>query len=261
MKTRIVLLVFFLSHLVGLALAQETRLKYIGIETGMTYIRGEISDKQYIRGEMPAYYMGYSTNSITSWSYKSFVGIKYEIFSLNDRFGLLGGLRFSHMNSSIGKSDYLTSNTDYFYWLYSQDGTNTEYLKIKEINQNANYIGIPLEIRFFTEKRPRVFQLYIKLGIEVSYLLRSETNIVFENAAMRIYERELISMLEKPEKFSAAIYGGGGFKIGGDQKPSVSIEACMPYIVLNPGSSGILKPIIGGGFQLNFQVPIKSKAQ
>ena len=75
------------------------------------------------------------------------------------------------------------------------------------------------------------------------------------------YEKDLIAMLEQPERISAAMYGGGGFKIGRDQKPSISIEACMPYIVLTSRSSGILQPLVGGGFQLNFQIPIKSKAQ
>src|SRR3990170_7850729 len=105
MKIKIVILVFFLSYYMGFSLAQETRIKYIGIEGGMTFIESEISDMDYLRGSMPSYYMGYSTNSITSSSYKSFIGIKSEIFSLSDRFGLLGGIRFSSMNSSIGKND------------------------------------------------------------------------------------------------------------------------------------------------------------
>jgi hypothetical protein len=261
MKIKIGLLTFFLSHYLAITFAQEPRLKYIGVEAGMTFIRSEMSDKEHVRAEMPSYYMTYSANSIVSWSVKSFAGIKFEIFSMNDRFGLLGGIRFSHLNNSIGKNHYWINTTDYFYWLYREDEINTEYLKINEIYQTANYIGIPLEIRFFTEKRPRIFQIYFKVGIEVNYLLSTKTGIVFINPAMETYEKEVIDMLEQPGRISAAIYGGGGFKIGKDQKPSVSIEACMPYFDLTPKSSGIVKPIFGGGFQLNFQVPIKSKAQ
>ena len=261
MKIKIVILVFFLSYYMGFSLAQETRLKYIGIEGGMTFIESEISDMDYLRGSMPSYYMGYSTNSITSSSYKSFIGIKSEIFSLSDRFGLLGGIRFSSMNSSIGKNDYWTNNTNYFYWLYRQDGINTEYLRIKEINQKSDYIGIPIEIRYFTARRPRLFQIYIKIGIEINYLLESKTGIVFNSPAMDPYEKDLSAMVEQPEKISSAIYGGGGIKLGRDQKPSISFEACMPYIFLTSRSSGILQPLFGGGFQLNFQIPIKPKAE
>jgi hypothetical protein len=165
------------------------------------------------------------------------------------------------MNSSIGKSDYWTNNTNYFYWLYRQDGINTEYLKVKEINQKSAYIGIPFEVRYFTAKRPRLFQIYFKLGIEINYLLKSKTGIVFNSSAMEPYEKDLIAMLEQPERIIAAIYGGGGFKLGRDQKPSISVEACMPYIFLTSRSTGILQPLFGGGIQLNFQIPIKSKAQ
>lgn len=261
MKVKILFLVLFLSYFTGFSLAQETRLKNIGIEAGSTFIEGEISDMDHIRGSMPSYYMGYSTNSITSSSYKNFIGVKSEIFSLNDRFGLLGGIRFSQINSSIGKKDYWTNNTDYFYYLYSQDEINTEYLKVNEINQKSDYIGIPIEIRYFTQKRPRKFQLYVKLGIEINYLLKSKTGIVFNNSAMKPYERDLVAMLNQPERISAAMYGGAGFKFGRDQKPSISVEACMPYMFLTSETSGILKPVFGGGFQLNLQIPIKSKAQ
>jgi hypothetical protein len=261
MKIKIGLLVLALGTIFYTSSAQQTRLKYLGIEAGMTYIESEISDMKYIRGEMPTYYMGYSTDAITSWSYKDFVGIKYEILSLNDRFGLLGGIRFSCMNSSIGKNNYFTNNTNYFYWLYNQDGINTEYLRVKEINQKSSYIGIPIEIRYFTGRRPHLFQLYFKLGSEINFLLKSTTGVVFHNSAMEQYENDIHSQLRKPDRISAAVYGGGGFRIGRDLKPSVSIEACMPYLYINPGSSGMLKPIFGGGFQINFQLPIKSKVQ
>ena len=97
--------------------------------------------------------------------------------------------------------------------------------------------------------------------MEVNFLLTSKEGVSFNSAAMEPYEKDVLAKLEKPGRVNAALYGGAGFKIGRDQKPSVSIEACMPYLVLNPGSSGILQPLIGGGFQLNFQIPIKSKAQ
>ncbi|HLO59877.1 MAG TPA: hypothetical protein VK179_14110 [Bacteroidales bacterium] len=261
MKIKTGLLLLALGTIFYPLSAQQTRLKYLGIETGLTFIESEISDIDYIRGEMPTYYMGYTTDAITSWSYKDFVGIKYEILSLNDRFGLLGGIRFSFMNSSIGKNRYFYHNTNYFYWLYRQDGINTEFLKVKEINQKSSYIGIPVEIKYFTGRRPHLFQLYFKLGFEVNCLLGSGTDIIFLNPAMETYEDDIHSQLKKPGRINAAVYGGGGFRIGRDMKPSLSIEACMPYLVINSGTSGMLKPLYGGGFQVNFQIPIKSSAK
>jgi hypothetical protein len=261
MKIRKLFLLFLLIYCYSSSFAQEKRLKYFGIEGGATFIESEISNMDNIRGSMPSYYMGYSSNSITSLSYKSFIGVKAEIFSLNDRFGLLGGIRLSRLNASIGKNDYFTGNTNYFYWLYREDGVNTEYLKVKEVYQKSDYIGIPIEIRFFTEKRPRIFQLYIKMGLELSYLLSSKIDITFTNSAMDPYEKDMIADLKQPEKFNMALYGGAGFKIGRDQKPSLSIEACVPFVNLTSESYGIIKPLVGGGFQLNFQIPIKTKSK
>ena len=91
--------------------------------------------------------------------------------------------------------------------------------------------------------------------------MQTRTAIVFKNPAMNPYQNDLIAILEQPEKLSASIYGAGGIKFGRDQKPSISIEVCMPYLFLTSKSSGLLHPIYGGGFQLNVQIPIKSKVQ
>jgi hypothetical protein len=257
MKLKIIVFATFLYYTMGFSLAQPNRLKYFGIEGGMRFMESEISNMNYIRGNMPSYYQGYSTNSLTSFSYSSFAGIKYEIFSLSDRLGLQAGIRFSSMKSSIGRNSYWTDNINYFYWLYQQDGINTDYLRVKEINQKSDYIGIPIEIRYFTARRPRLFQIYFKLGIEMNLLLKSGTDIVFHDPGMNSYEDDLIAMLKKPDRLNSALYGGAGFKFGRDQKPSVSIEMCMPYLFLNSGAYGLLHPLFGGGFQLNFQIPIR----
>jgi hypothetical protein len=238
--------------------AQAKRLQYIGVEMGSTFIQSEMSEMDFIRGDVPAYYMGYNAKSLTSLSYKNFAGIKYEIFSVNDRLSILTGLRISHMVNSIGKNNYWSNNVNYFYWLYRQDGTNTEYLLVKDIIQKSDYIGIPVEVKYFTGRRPRKMQLYVKVGTEMNYLVNTRTGIVFDNPAMNIYQKDLTAMVEKPGKFFSSIYGGVGFKIGRDQKPSLSLEACGPYYIFTSKSAGLLHPIIGGGFQLNVQIPIKS---
>ncbi len=257
MKLRSIFLIYFLCFYVGFSLAQVPRLKYLGVETGFTSIESKMSNMDNIRGDVPAYSLGYSSSSLTSLTAKSFAGIKYEIFSLNDRFGLSGGLRYSRINSSIGKKSYWGSSVNYFYWLYLQDGVNTEYLKVKEIDQKSDYIGIPVEIRFFTAKRPCVFRFYFKLGAEFNYLIQSQKDIVFFDEAMNPYKSELTGKVAQPKRFYSSLYGGGGFRFGRELKPSISIEACMPYLFLTSKSSGLVNPIFGGGVQLNIQIPIK----
>jgi hypothetical protein len=215
----------------------------------------------FVRGDIPSYPVGYSTTSLTSLTDKSFLGVKFEIFSLNDRFGLFGGLRYSRMNSSIGKNSYWGSSTNYFYWLYREEGVNTEYLKVKEIDQKSDYIGIPIEIRFFPAKRPHLVRVFFKLGAEINYLVQTEQDVVFFDEAMNPYKNDLVAKLGHPKTFYSSVYGGGGIRIGRDFKPSVSIEACMPYLFLTSKSAGMVNPIFGGGLQLNIQIPIKSKVK
>ena len=262
MKLRSILLIYFLCFYMAFSLAQVPRLKYLGVETGMNFIESEMSNMDdYIRGDVPSYSLGYSSSSLTTLTSRSFAGIKYEIFSLNDQISLSGGLRYSRINSSVGKKRYWGSSTNYFYWLYLQDGVNTEYLKVKEIDQKSDYIGIPVEIRFFPARRPRIFRFYFKLGAEINCLIQSQKDIVFYDEAMNPYKNELTAKVANPKPFYAAAYVGGGFRFGKELKPSVSIEASMPYLLITQNSAGLVNPIYGGGFQINVQIPIKSKVK
>ena len=263
MKMKFTFLIFFLFSVSALW-AQEVRQKYIGIETGFTSIESEMSNMDFVRGDIPSYPSEYSTNStsnLTSLSAKNFIGVKFEIFYLNDRFGLFGGLRYSRMYSSIGKNSYWGSNTNFFYWLYREEGVNTEYLKVKEIDQKSDYIGIPVELRFFPGRRPHLFRMFFKLGAEINYCIQTQHDIVFYDEAMNPYKKDLIAQLAQPKNFYSALYGGAGIRIGRDLKPSVSIEVCTPYLFLTSKSAGMVNPIFGGGLQLNIQIPIKSKVK
>lgn len=251
---------FLLCLQAGFASSQETHQKFIGAEAGLTFIESEVPHLDYIRGDMPSYLGGYSTNSLTSLTYKNYVGVKPECFSLNNKFGITGGIRFSGITNSVGKNNYWVDNTNYFYFLYKQDGVNTEYLKVKEIIQTSYYLGIPVEIRFLPFN-PHFFRFYCKLGAEINVRLQTKTDIVFNDNAMEIYQAELAKIVGKPNAFSLSAYGACGFKIGKESRPSVSVEASLPYIFLTPESSGLLNPMVGGGLQVNFQIPIKSNVQ
>jgi len=255
MKLKFIFLIYLLCFYVSFSFAQATRLKYVGFETGMTFIGSTISNVDYIRGSIPAYTDGYSASNLSSTCYKSFAGVKFEIFSLNDRLGFSAGLRYSRINSSVGKNSYWTDNVNYFYWLYLQNGVNTEYLKVREINQKSDYIGIPLEVRYFPARRPHLFRVYFKVGAEVNYLLHNQKDIVFYDNAMNIYKGDLMAKVETPKTFYSSVYGGGGIRLGRELKPSLSFEACLPYLFLTSQSSGLVNPNSGGGFQINFQIP------
>ena len=83
MKIKFTFLICFLYAFIGVSFAQEIRQKYIGFETGMTLIGNEITKMDNIRGDVSGYSGGYSSNNLTSLSYRSFIGVKPEIFSFH----------------------------------------------------------------------------------------------------------------------------------------------------------------------------------
>jgi hypothetical protein len=240
----------------NVAKSQEARQKFIGIETGMNFIGGKMSDMDHVRGDVPSYSSANPANNLTSLMYSSFVGIKPEYFSLNNKFGFGAGLRYSHMISTVGRNDYWSDNTNYFYWLYRQEGINTEYLKIKEINQKSDYIGIPVEVRYFPFK-PHLFKWYVKAGADISFKLKSQTDVVFFDDAMEPYQNDVAAVVGKPGSVISSLYWAWGVKIGSDSKPSVSFEICLPTIITDPESPGLVNATAGSGFQLNVQIPFK----
>lgn len=257
MKNRKLFLILFLCLISGLGHAQNPRLKYFGLEAGSTFFGGEMTSMDFIRSSTSSYHMmDYSADNLSSFSNKYSLGLKLELMSLNDRFGLLSGLRYSRISSTVEKSDYWFGNSDFFYWLYRQEGVDTEYLRVRGFNQYSDYLGIPIELRYYTGSRPRRIQFYLKVGMEINFLMASTSDVDFYNSAMSRYEDDLTSMLKKPKAVNTAIYGGGGFKFGRDQKPSISVEA-FPYVFLSSKHAGIVEPSVGGGFQVSYQLPIK----
>jgi len=261
MKIKLKSLMVFLCFYAGYSTGQEAKQMFLGIEAGMTFMGCEMKNVNYVRAEMPTYPMDYySASSISSMMYNSFVGLKTEFFLKNDKFGIAAGLRYIRTNASIGKDQYSGTSTNFFYLLYRQDGINTEYLKVKEIVQASDCIGFPLEIRYFVYK-PRFFRLYFKFGTEVNFRLRTKTDVVFYDSSMEPYQDEVTEIVGQPELFSASLYGSVGLRIGRNSKPIANIELCAPVISLNPESSSMVSPIAGAGFQVNIQLPYKSKVQ
>lgn len=253
-------LLFLLCIFTGIASAQEARQKFIGVEAGITFIESEMPDMDYIRGEIATYPGGYTKSSLTGISYKSYFGLKPGYFTLSNKLGIQTGIRFSRINNSVGKNSYLANTTDYFYCLFREDGVNTEYLKVNQIIQKSDYLGIPLEISYFPFN-PHLFRFYFKLGAELNFRLQTRTDIVFTDEAMEIYQTELATKVGEPETLNVSVYGATGVRIGKESKPSFSIELSLPCLFLTPETSGLANPLFGSGIQVNYQIPITSKVK
>src|SRR5258706_14103565 len=115
MKLKSVFYTFFLCFCFTLSFAQETMQRFLGIETGIIVIEGKMSNMDYVRGSISPYGAGNSAASLSNSAYRTFIGIKTEKFSVNNKLGFSAGIRFSRVHNSFNKGSYWTNSTNYFY--------------------------------------------------------------------------------------------------------------------------------------------------
>jgi hypothetical protein len=261
MKTKLLIISVLCLFLTYKSWSQDEKRKFLYLETGIDFISCEPPGKDYIRGDIdanpydnPYYETDYVADQIRSLLHTSYAGLKFEYRILNNKLGISGGLRYTWYVSSIGKPAYWTDTPEYFFVQYGQDGTNTEYAKVKEITQRSGYLGVPVELRFYPF-RQRSLNVYFKAGASFNYNITDKTNIVFYNDDMAPYEDEVSRIIEDPCTFYASLYLGVGLQIVRAAKPGINIEFNIPVGIETPGDPGFVDPQSGVGFQLMFRIP------
>ena len=187
----------------------------------------------------------------------TYLGIKPEFFILNNRVGIASGLRFFISTSK------LVSNGDNLSWIITNDGFNMKYLHINDIRHNSYLVGIPLEIRFFPNKRELPFQHYFKFGASFNYPFYAKNKVNIKNGTSAEYDDIIQHLLPKDnDALVSFIFGALGFKIGkykeGKYIPWGNIEFQFPNLLLKSQSSSSIEDnlFLGVGFQVSFQIPI-----
>jgi len=251
-----ILLFALLFPLLQGTFGQDKPFRSISFEAGVDFINCEPpDDKDYIRADVVPYNYYYESASyVMALLYKNYYGLKFEKRILNNKLGVVSGIRYTRTDASIGKDTYWTPRTEYFYLLSAQDGTNTEFLKVKSITEISHYIGIPLEFRIYPYHEHKV-QLYYKIGFDFNFLINDKADVVFLNSLMESHENEVEGIIENPWKFYATACLAIGFKIGDPGKPGINIEACVPSGILSGNRNSFVAPTIGGGIQLSIRFP------
>jgi hypothetical protein len=228
----------------------QLALKYIGLETGATSIAVDAVPQTYIRSSAPPYNDATTAQNISGEMYRAFLGAKVEA-TFKEKFRFSTGLRFSELVSTVSS----TSTAGYFYFLDQQDATVTHYLTVKKLTQKTNYLGIPLEARFFPFD-PRKFKIYFMLGGEASYRIATTTTADFNDPAMGAYQKTIGPLVGNPKTLCYSFYGGAGVMIGGEGKPQFSWGLSVPAFISN-SSSPLVSPTVGMGVHFQVLVPLK----
>ena len=242
------LLVFSTCTLYGQEEVKEQ--KFIGVEAGYDYQNYDILDFDFIRGDN-SYYGHSGGQSVDSYFNKWSFGVKGEWIP-KSQVGFIIGLRYINVSSGMVES----SSKSFFHFLLQQNGTSTEYLRIKEINQHTTYLGVPIELRLFPFK-VRTFSPFIKFAVDFNYRLNTKNEVVFVNEAMSEYKEQVMDRFDEPDNFYSSFYMSSGFRIAKKDAFCISIEAKLPVFYISKKLSSFNETnVFGFGFQLNFQIPI-----
>ena len=81
-------LVFFLFLITDTLFGQQERYRFIGVESGIDFQDCELPEFEFIRGDISSYGAGNVANDLMWYFQKWYLGIKIEIRSNKNKFGL-----------------------------------------------------------------------------------------------------------------------------------------------------------------------------
>jgi hypothetical protein len=245
-KSPYIFLLLLLSSLD--AVSQDSTL-FINLEAGIDGIGSNLVEKDYFR-KIGQGNTGLFAPRIVTQINKSFAGIKFEKKTTNHKLGFSTGVRFTRLESSVMKSGV----PNFFYMLLRQTGTTTEYLQVRQITEVSDYLGVPLEVYFYVPGA-RTFRFYVMAGFEWSYQLGRKVDVLFSSAAMESYASDIAKKIEAPDPWYIAMYARPGMTVG-KEKPIFSFGLTLPVVITNTIST-LNEPVAGGGFHIQFYLPLR----
>lgn len=233
----------------------KTRKWFAGAGTGFTMYGANTPDYKFIRGNIGWHDHGYN-NDIASFAFSWHAGLNLEMQSANSKFGYSLGVRYTTYIGYLGASKYDNDDDDdFFYVRLKESGTQTDYLRVKSVNQINSYIGVPVEFRYLPF-RPMLFRPYMKLGADFNFKINDSSNVKFKDGAMDKYEGDVAKLFDEADDFYSTMYFGLGVKVGRVGKVNFNIDARVPAFVITGNNAGIVEPIAGAGFNFSVQVPL-----
>lgn len=252
------LIVFALGAFVPLCAENPASLS-VGVEFGGNEVSTSLNEKWNIRQDVGSNYYGYnsSSNSIATNMYISHFAVKPEIRLFDDKLAFSSGLRFSNVMSDVSIWGNQMDNAGYFYLRYNNTGLNTEYAKVKMMNESTNYLGIPIDVKLIPFSFWKM-DFYIKTGIEFNFKLSSNTQIDFANDAMNKFEQTIIDHVGlKVNNLYSTWSSALGVSLGNKNRLQYNIELLLPSFFITNNNSTLVNTEMFTGFRCSIQFPIR----
>jgi len=194
------------------------------------------------------YYYDYVEGTFYSWN----LGLKIERRILEDRLSLFLGVQYLNVETGMDADDYGSSS--FMLVNVSQNDQGVEYLKVKGFKQSANYVGIPVGVKY-TPLADHFANLYILTHVDFNFLMGHSITTSFVNPSMKKYNSKIESLFDDPTSLYTTFNLKGGVKLGSSDHPHLCIEL-GPTIVLSDEPSSITTSDVGFNFQINFILPL-----
>jgi len=246
-----------LSLMLGLGLctawSQEPVKLTVGFEVGSGFVTGDLNPNWNVRQDVGNYNYGYGySNSLSSEMTMAVIGIRPEISFFKGMFAVSSGLRYTRMNSTMSKGS--NSKSSYFFLKDNVNTANTEYYKVKEIWEDNDYLGIPLEVTFLPFQYDQV-GFYFKAGVEMNFRINSKRDIAFLNPDMEIYQQEFFDHVGiTPNVLYSTFYTSVGMRMGKKNKTKYNFELLLPSTFLTKNNSSLVVPQMYSGFKFSVQL-------
>ncbi|MGC3977337.1 MAG: outer membrane beta-barrel protein [Paludibacteraceae bacterium] len=259
MKKNIGLLIF--SGFVLAANAQNDSKLLIGIDVCGGGAYGTMNDNWEVRQSIHSNYSSdyeYENNSsqgsVSTSSSVFYLTVKPE-YRFSDKFSVASGLRFTKFGSNFNGNG--ASGKYFFLRMKNTDDTRTDYYRIKSINEQNSYLGIPLEAKYMLFSWGD-FRFYGKVGYEFGYLLHKKLNITFQQQEMQQYEQDIFNNIGlKPNNFYSSIGGAFGVNYQTKNNWHLNVDLFMGSGLLTHNNTTLINLKSMSGVQFSVMMPIK----
>ena len=222
----------------------------MNIDFGGYFFMGELKDKWSIRQDVEPYSYPSDNHNINHSTSSFYFSIKPEFRFFNNKASVIAGIRYTRFNSDLEKDKY-------FHLRYKKEGTNTEFARVRSINETYDYIGIPVEIQYIPIQF-RSVGFYVKIGSEFNFRVHSDMDMVFVNESMKQHQQEIFDRIGvNTNSFYSTLYSSTGVKFGKAEGVNFHIGVILPSFILSSNNSSLISHDNFGGVQCSLVIPFK----
>ena len=255
MKYKILLTgLIFVSSFVTAQQPERNNRFLINVDFGSCFFGGELKDKWSIRQDVESYEYSADGRSVNHTTSSFCFSVKPEYRFFNDRASVLTGIRYTRFGSDLEKDKY-------FHLRYKKEGTNTEFARVRSINEKYDYIGIPVEVQYIPIQFRHV-GFYVKIGTDVNFRIQSDIDMSFVNKSMEEHQQEIFDIMDvNTNSFYSTLYASLGIKLGKVDGINFHFDIFLPSFVLTSNNSALASPGNFSGVQFSLVIPFKKTSK